>query len=342
MKEVNLKRLITQQVNSIDDNIDLTLSVMERIKNRNSKLGFYNIFKRPLLVLLVAILVSTIAYAVTSQIIVLKNNDGEDAALVEVIDTDRDFHYDAHVNNSDLFNYRVDGEVFKGPVIVIDTSNPDRFDLRYGFPTCYENHGIFAKALSRANKVFLPDQLSDFEFERAFVVNEFVRPTEKEIKELAVQNSNEKFFVHPLKKLNKINSIHYRYKKKDSDEKFSIYIYYSGDANFTAYTSMFSDYKIVNLSNVEAFLRKKRVNAVRYNTSGKAIKIKYENDFSLIWYEPEFDISISCQPVTTHRFKGKFPEDTDEKLKLLGTQINDFLNNEGYKIKHLRDLIILD
>lgn len=325
MKEINLKHVITQHIDNVDSNIDCTSDVMERINKRSKRSSFSLNVKRPLVVVLILLLVSTIAYAATSEIFKLKNSSGDEVGSVQIDETEKNSYIESHIENRDLFTYEIDTKLRNGTVIVIDTKNPSRFDISY-YHNEYTDHNQLATTI---DKELLPERLMNFEFSGANVFKGFILPTKEERAELVSENSHQRFYAHQLQEIDKIERIEYEYKKKHSDEKYFVSIDYTSKGNFMELSNMIESYQIVNLDTVEAFLKERKNNAISYSNNGETVEIEFENDYSLSWYEPEHGFAVNCFPHLNNAQSNRtFPEDTDESLLQLGTAINKELNEK--------------
>ena len=325
MKTEELKTLISNYVNEESFDMDMTSSVLKKIKSQ--KQHRKSISSRIILIAALVVLFSTVTYATVLKVIALHASTSETVKEIKITSS-----YDAS-DNIDPFEEFSETEIPTSliglPSMTINTDAPLRGRIRRG------DHAIDTyDELTRSvnNTSLLAKHIDAYVFESALVNYDVIIPTDEDLLALAAKHSDEQFYTFELETRGQL--IHwYEYQNENmTNATYTIQpTAYTGERSYS--TDQIPEHEIVPLSTTEALLMI-RDNMDFSNIGEDYSKDTIQNNYQILWQEETYEYlirpsrSTRIYPDMMIRNNYSYPEHTKENLKVLALSINQFLNKD--------------
>jgi len=325
MKQDKLKSIISDYINEESYDIDLSASVLSKLQSptpikRKS-------LRKPLLIVAMFLVCSTIAYAATIELINLKNISGKTDLEIGIVSDDI-----KDVGRSDVFSEFKESDIpvdIKNvPNMTIYTKDPTRFITRRAEKYIDDYIGLVS---ATDMSIYLPETIADFTFSTALIGYEIVMPTPKELSRIAAEHQSENYYTFALEtKRCGIEWYEYTYK----DIANAVYMvqptYKPGTRTFN--NEHIADYEIVPLHTTEGFLMiRDNMDFSGENRAEMKLNV-IKNNYHLFWQDDDYEYSIRSSRTTREypdpakRNIYSYPDHTKKYIEILGLEINRLLN----------------
>lgn len=323
MKTEAMKTLISDYVNEESFELDMSNTVLKRIKQSKGKPRHYK--KHVLLIAVLTILFSTFTFATVLKVIELQtdNNPVKEVKIIPSIQ---------ETQNNDLWEGFSESDVPENltgiPTMTINTEYPTHGIIRRGN---YIISSYDELITSISNTQPLPQNIDEYKFEQALVGYIVTIPTDEALIALANKYQDSQFYTFELETQELVVDWYEYAHKTKSDAIYTIQpTKYSGERAFQE--NQLLEYEVIQLKSTEAFLFK-RDNMDFSGANDKKSKDIIENNYQIFWQEKEIEFSIRpsrstrIYPDFTNRKVYSYPEHTKENLIDLATKINGLDND---------------
>lgn len=325
MNNQQIKSLLTEHLNKPAFNVDMAVSIMNRIHTPKRMT-----MRRMLLIAALFALLASATYAAVISIIELKNKDGSTDFEIAITENSsaEDIKIASPVTQFEDFDTNdIPEELKDKPCITLSIEDPTKYNIH--------NTSYFINEYDEMTKIldptFMPDAFGEFTFERVLLVYSINIPSQETLNTIASNHPSKKYHTFALT-YDEVGVSFYEYMYQDL--RYTVQLTPNIDDR-TYDQDQLKQHEVISLGATEAFVIIRDNLDFYFDKDGKSITKTYENNYQILWKQGDYEYSIrpSHRNVDYPDFKdrsiGSYPEETKDQLIQFATLIHNHLSEKN-------------